>query len=164
VPDTAVADLTLTEILAERASAKDASEAWLYDRDVVQRRRADIEALREITRFYALGDLLDSAAAGEVLPVLVGADPRSVSRQPTRPRPAGIRTRSAGAVLRWMFLIIPEKAAVYRASSPDTGSGRCCCWGCCSGVASSGSSALVTANHVSSARQPPTPATPFRRE
>ncbi len=44
--DDSAPDLTLAEILAERAAAKVASDAWLYERDVVQRRRNHIEALR----------------------------------------------------------------------------------------------------------------------
>jgi len=57
LPD-ATADLTISEILAERTAAKEASEAWLYERDVVQRRRDDIDALRAIARTGVLADLL----------------------------------------------------------------------------------------------------------
>lgn len=39
----------------------------------------------------------------------------------------GIRTRSAGATLRWMSLITPENAAVYSASSPVMGTEHCAC-------------------------------------
>jgi len=57
LPDS-TADLTLSEILAERAAAKETSEAWLYERAVVQRRRDDIDALRAIARTGDLADLL----------------------------------------------------------------------------------------------------------
>jgi hypothetical protein len=73
--DDSAADLTLAEILAERAEAKDASDAWLYEHDVVQRRRDNIAALRTMTQFGALADWLGSDRAGEVLRVLIGTDP-----------------------------------------------------------------------------------------
>jgi hypothetical protein len=73
--DDSAADLTLAEILDERAAAKDASDAWLYERDVVQRRRDDIDALRAITKFGGLADWLGSHHASEVLRALIGADP-----------------------------------------------------------------------------------------
>lgn len=44
--DGSAPDLTLAEILAERAAAKFASDRWLYERDVVQRQRNMIDALR----------------------------------------------------------------------------------------------------------------------
>jgi hypothetical protein len=73
--EAAVADLTLAEILAERAEAKQASAAWAYERDVVQRRRNDIDDLRSIAQFQTLADWMGSAPAAEVLRVLIGADP-----------------------------------------------------------------------------------------
>ncbi len=72
LPDTS--DLTLAESLAERAEAKDVSDAWLYERDVVQRRRDDIGVLRSITQFGALADWLGSDHAREVLRALIGTD------------------------------------------------------------------------------------------
>jgi hypothetical protein len=73
--DDSTADLTLPEILAERARAKDASDVWLYERDVVQRRRDDIHALRSVFEFASLSDWLGSDRAAEVLRLLVGTDP-----------------------------------------------------------------------------------------
>ena len=75
LPDDSAPDLTFGEILAERAAAKDASDAWLYERDVVQRRRDDIDALRSLAHFTSLPDWLGSDKAAEVLRLLVGADP-----------------------------------------------------------------------------------------
>ncbi len=75
LPDDSVADLTLAEVLVERAAAKDASDAWLYERDVVQRRRDDIEALRSVAGASALADWLGSEPAAQVLRLLIGADP-----------------------------------------------------------------------------------------
>jgi hypothetical protein len=73
--DGSTAGLTLAEILAERAKARDASDIWLYERDVVQRRRDDIEALRSVGRASALADWLGSERAAEMLVVLIDADP-----------------------------------------------------------------------------------------
>jgi hypothetical protein len=81
LPDDSAADLTLAEILAERVAAKNASYAWLYERDVVQRRRDDIEALRSVAGAYALADWLGSERAAEVLRVLVGTDPVALMDQ-----------------------------------------------------------------------------------
>jgi Replication-relaxation len=75
LPDTSIADLTFAEILAERAEAKEASDAWLYERDVVQRRRDDIGILRSITQFGALADWLGSDQDDEVLRAFIGIDP-----------------------------------------------------------------------------------------
>ena len=78
LPDTSIADLTFAEILAERAEAKEASDAWLYERDVVQRRRDDIDALRKIALFDSLPDWLGSQRAAEVVRLLIGTDPATI--------------------------------------------------------------------------------------
>jgi hypothetical protein len=53
---------------------------------LVKYRRAD--ALREVTRFHAPGDLLGGPAVGEVLPVLVGTDPEAfLDNRPDLARP-----------------------------------------------------------------------------
>jgi hypothetical protein len=75
LPDDSMTDLMLADILAERAKADDASDAWLYERDVVQRRRDNIEALRSVARASALADWLGSEHAAEALRVLIGTDP-----------------------------------------------------------------------------------------
>jgi hypothetical protein len=51
------------------------SQAWLYDRDVVQRRRDDIEELRTIARSDVVADWLGSARAAATLRALIGTDP-----------------------------------------------------------------------------------------
>lgn len=68
-------DLTLAELLAERREAKEASDSWLYERDVVQRRRDDIDPLRNVARFSMLVNWLGSERACEVLRALIGTDP-----------------------------------------------------------------------------------------
>lgn len=75
LPDASVAEQTLAELLAERHAAKAASDAWLYQRDVVQRRRDDIDELRSIASVTTLADWLGSHQAAEMLRMLVGTDP-----------------------------------------------------------------------------------------
>jgi hypothetical protein len=73
--DDSAPDLTLAEILAERAAAKVATDAWLYERDVVQRRRNTIDALRVLAGASDLADWLGSERAAEALRFLVDGDP-----------------------------------------------------------------------------------------
>jgi hypothetical protein len=58
IPDDSTADLTLAEILAERHRASEISEAWRYERDVVQRRRDEIGVLHSLTQVATLPDSL----------------------------------------------------------------------------------------------------------
>lgn len=75
LPETAAAELTLEESLVERVDALAASERWRHHQETVVRRRADIEALRDLRSFSALADWLDSKLAAEALQTLIGTDP-----------------------------------------------------------------------------------------
>jgi transcription initiation factor IIE alpha subunit len=74
-PETAAAEATLAELLAERRDAQAASEAWHTFQNTVLRRRGDINELRDVATFTYLADWLGSQPAAEVLPVLIGNDP-----------------------------------------------------------------------------------------
>jgi hypothetical protein len=73
--DDSTPDLTFAEILTERSAAKVASDAWLYERDVVQRRRNTIDAVRVLAGASDLGNWLGSERAAEALRFLVDGDP-----------------------------------------------------------------------------------------
>ncbi|MFC0533317.1 replication-relaxation family protein [Phytohabitans kaempferiae] len=75
LPEAAAAELTLAEIFAERVDALDASERWHRHQETVVRRRADIEALRDVQSFTALADWLGSGLAAEALKTLIGTEP-----------------------------------------------------------------------------------------
>jgi hypothetical protein len=75
LPEAAAAELTLTEILAERVDALVASEKWRRHQETVVRRRADIEALQDVQAFTALADWLGSKLAAEALQTLIGTEP-----------------------------------------------------------------------------------------
>jgi hypothetical protein len=75
LPDASVAELTLAELLAERLDAEQASQAWHYERDVLQRRLDDIAELEGLRDFHLLGYWFGSEHAAEALQLLVGADP-----------------------------------------------------------------------------------------
>jgi hypothetical protein len=68
------AELTLTEILAERAAARRASQAWFYERDVVQVRQAHINSLSWDAR-RVKADEIGSEPAADYLHMVVDADP-----------------------------------------------------------------------------------------
>ena len=81
--DDSAPDLTLAEILAERAAARVASDEWVYERDVVQRRRHTFEAVRVLAEASGLADWLGSERAADALRFLVDGDPAAfVDREP----------------------------------------------------------------------------------
>lgn len=75
LPDTSTAELTLAELLTERLDAQKTSQAWLYERDVVQQRKDNISALRAMAQFAGLDEWLGSPKAAEAITVLIGIDP-----------------------------------------------------------------------------------------
>jgi transcription initiation factor IIE alpha subunit len=82
VPDAAAAELTLTDLLAERLDAQIETE----DRDAqdaAAQRLADLDVLRELRDVEALADLLNSPPAAEALHALIGGDPAAfIEREP----------------------------------------------------------------------------------
>jgi hypothetical protein len=75
VAEPGAAELTLAELLAERASSVAASRAWHVLQSTVVRRRNAIEELGEARVYAYLDDRLGSERAGEALRFLIGADP-----------------------------------------------------------------------------------------
>jgi DNA-binding transcriptional ArsR family regulator len=87
LPEAAAAELTLTELLAERHEAQTVSEAWHLHHNTVIRRREDLDELRDLCSFTGLADWLGNAHAAEALRALIGTDPSVfLDAQPTLAR------------------------------------------------------------------------------